>query len=371
MRTSRHSFLLAALLAGCSGGSGRSHHAHDATIDFVAVNTPVDLTPDGSVALLTDLASADGDVYLCDTTTLVPELVTTAGSPLRDFVTGLSSTLRVSALHADPVQAGLWTSADGWLDLGSPAAMGCDQDISGGWDVSADGQTTVGLIWNGCTAEALRWSDAVAPGGFTSMQVLGSVPPPSKLPPNNRATKISDDGAVAGGWAQTDLVDRWPAIWDAAGAGILLDAGGVFPADAPGEILSVSADGSVVAGIWNQDGFYWSQATGVVDIGRLPTSLPGEPCHPNAIAAGGQLIFGGSGDPFLGTPAAFVWTEADGMRSLQEIAAQHGADIPADYLLTNVLAASSDGTIVLGSALDASFNQVSFLLRMPVSAYGL
>ena len=371
MRTSIHPLLLAVLVAGCGGSSGGPGHTALGAIDFVPIDTAVDLTPDGSVALLTALGSAEGDVYLCDTETLVPDLVTTAGSPLRDFVTGISATLRVSALHGDPVQAGLWSEAGDWLDLGSTTPVGCDQDIAGAWDLSADGSVAVGMVWNGCAAEAFRWSDSTGVGVFTPMEVLGASFPGSKLPPSNRATVISDDGAVAAGWAQTDIVDRWPALWFKTGEGTLLDAGGMFPADAPGEILSISADGAVVAGIWNQDGFYWSEASGLVDIGRLPTSLPGEPCHPNAISLGGQLIFGGSGDPFFGIPAAFVWTEADGMRSLQEIAAASGIHIPDGTLLTNVLAASVDGSIVLGTAVDESLQQQSFVLKLPVSAYGL
>ena len=109
----------------------------------------------------------------------------------------------------------------------------------------------------------------------------------------------------------------------------------------------------------------------MVDIGRLPNFLPFEPTHPNAIAAGGQLVFGGCGDPFQGIPAAFVWTAADGMRPLADICAASGVNIPPGYILINVLAASADGTRVLGQAFDANFFQVSFVLNLPVSVYGL
>ena len=337
----------------------------------VPVNTPVDLTPDGSVALLTDLASANGDVYLYRVATGTLDLVTQAGSPLRDFVTGISATERVSALHDDPVQAGLWTAAGGWLDLGSTFPMGCGMDISGAWDVSADGSVTVGVLWNGCAVEALRWSDASGTGVFTPMQVLGMPNIGTTLPPDNRATVVSDDGAIAAGFAETELVDRWPALWDASGRGFLLDSGGLFPDDAPGEVLSISADGSFAAGIWNLDGFVWSAATGVIDIGRLPAFLPFEPTFPNAVAADGALVFGGCGNGFFSIPAAFVWTAGGGMRSLEELAAANGVQIPSGLVLTNVLAASNDGEIVLGQGFDASFNTVSFVLRLPVSAYGL
>ena len=370
MRLSFHLLLVPTLLVGCSHGSSGSGQPSLGTIDFIPINTAVDLTPDGSVALLTDLGTAD--VYLYDTFTHDLSLITSAGDPQRDFVTGISANLRVSALHGDPVQAGLWSDAGGWLDLGRPnSSGGCGADIAAAWDISADGQVVIGLDWNVCDGEAFRWSDASGVGVFTPMQVLGHVPSGSTSAPTNRATVISDDGAVTAGFAQTVRVDRWPALWDASGSGFLLDAGGVFSSDAPGEVLSISEDGSVVAGIWNLDGFYWSLPTGVVDIGRLPNALPSDPTHPNAIADGGQLIFGGCGDPFLGVPAAFVWTAADGMRPLQDILVASGVDIPSGYFLINVLASSTDGSLLLGQAFDASFNQVSFVLTLPISAYGL
>ena len=182
---------------------------------------------------------------------------------------------------------------------------------------------------------------------------------------------MSDDGTTAGGFAQTAIVDRWPAIWLENGSGSLLDPGGTFTGDSPGEVLSISADGKVVAGIWNLDGFFWSKGTGVVDIGRLATALPSDPSYPNAIAAGGQLIFGACGDPFLSLPAAFVWTAGDGMRSLQDLAVAAGVTIPDGFLFANVLAASTDGSVVLGQAFNDTGAQVSFVLRLPVSAYGL
>ena len=349
-------------------GAVTVHAEEQRFLDFIPVATPVDLTPNGRIALLMDLGSPMGDVYLYDTRSRGLQLVTQVGSPLRDFVTAISATNRISALHDDPVQAALWTAAGGWLDFGSPFPVGCDQDIGGAWDVSADGLVATAGLWNGCTLQAFRWSDATGVGVFTPLEVLGSPPAGSALP-NNRPTVLSDDARFAAGFAQTEIVDRWPAVWDANGDGFLLDAGGIFTDDSPGEVLSISADGSVVAGIWNQDGFYWSSATGVVNIGRLPNFLPFEPTHPNAIAADGRLIFGGCGGGFFGIPAAFVWTEEQGMRALQEIVIRNGLSIPDGFRLTNVLAASANGEILLGEAFGPNFQVVSFVLRLPTGAY--
>ncbi|NOT29333.1 MAG: hypothetical protein HOP15_02660 [Planctomycetes bacterium] len=337
------------------------------SIAFVRNLVGVDVTPDGGTALLFDLGSTNGNTYFYDTESGALELKTTVGSPFRDFPTGISGTRRVSAHHGDPVEAGLWTEAGGWLDLGNVYPLGCGVDQGSAWDISADGNAAVGLLWNECNGVAFRWTSA---GGLMPLELLGASFPGSTNPPTNRATKISDDGAVVGGFAQTDLVDRWPALWEADGSGFLLP-GGVFPVDAPGEVLSVSADGSMVAGIWNFEGFYWTESAGVVPLGLLPGALPGGQTFPNAIAASGQLIFGKASPGFFDPPVVFVWTAADGMRSLVDIAVANGVDIPANITLDNILAASTDGSVLVGSAFDFSFRSYAFVLKLPVSAYGL
>lgn len=338
-------------------------------IAFLPFNLPIDLTPDGRIALLQDGASREVDLYFFDTRSGKLELKAHAGDPLSDFATGISSGGRISALHGTPAQPGLWTEGKGWLDLGSPY-RGCPgAGLGGAWDVSADGKVTVGLLWNGCAAEAFRWTDASGTGVFTRLQVLGSRP--GSTAPSNRATVVSDDGRIAAGFAEKVPVDRWPAVWRVDGTGMLLPLPSNGREDAPGEVLSITSDGRVVAGTWNGDGFYWSMKEGTVNIGKCPTSLPSDPTYPNAIAAGGHLIFGGCGDAFFTVPVAFVWTAAEGMKALQDIATAHGVVIPPGYLLANVMAASADGSVLLGTAFDANFNTVSFVMRLPVTAYGL
>jgi hypothetical protein len=101
--------------------------------------------------------------------------------------------------------------------------------------------------------------------------------------------------------------------------------------------------------------------------------------YPNAIGAGGALIFGAIGDQNgLGSPmTAFVWTKKDNQtRALQDLVIQAGFTIPANFTLSNVLAASADGSVVVGATLDNDpslpFPKAGvFILRLPVSAYGL
>ena len=359
--------LLAGALAGCGDDSTGPSPGPKPSISFINLSMAVDLTPDGSIAAIQDGSSPSGDLYFYHTATGELEFKTRVGDPLRTFASGISAGGAVSALHGEPVQAGIWTAAGEWTDISTPYRMGCDQDLSGGWDISANGRVMVGLVWNGCGAEGFRW-DASGTGIMTPLQRLGQSFTGSRAPPANRASVISDDGTIAAGWAQTSTVDRWPAIWLADGSGFMLSG---LSEDAPAEVLSITGDGRVVAGTWGLDAFYWTEATGMVDIGQLPGADPiFDFTFPNAIAAHGKLIFGGSGSPFFTTPRAFVWTAA-GMRPLDEVAAAHGVTIPEGYLLTNVLAASADGSVVLGTAYDPNFFTVTFVLRLPVTAYGL
>jgi hypothetical protein len=93
--------------------------------------------------------------------------------------------------------------------------------------------------------------------------------------------------------------------------------------------------------------------------------------YANAIAAGSQLVFGGVGDPFMTVPTAFVRTSPAGMRPLSDLVVAQGIAIPSGYVLSTVMAASADGTVVLGVAFDDKGMQQSFVLRLPASAYGL
>lgn len=354
--------------AGGSGGatsSGGGGAAGTTEIQIVDLGMPIDLTPDGSVALIQDATSFEGDVYFYDTASQEKTLKTQVGDPSKDISTGISSTLRVSAIHGVPALAGIFSDPGGWLDLTSPYPTNCDPDVSGAFDISADGKVAVGLLWNGCNAEAFRWSDTGGAGTVTPLELIGDSPSGT---PANRASVVSDDGKVAAGFAQHGNVDRSPAIWAENGTGTLLDPTNT---DTPGEILSITADGAALGGITGYDGFRWTQADGIVPLARLETSLPSDPTFTNAIAAHGELIFGAVGDAFNGIPVAFVWTQAGGSKSLQDIALANGLMIPEGFSMTNVLAASDDGSVVLGTLTSENLEIKTFVLKLPVSAYGL
>jgi hypothetical protein len=348
-----------------------------AVFSIVDKGTPVDITPDGTAAIFWDYLSTDGDTYVWDVAAKTLIFETTTGPTFRDFPTAVSSNLEITALYSEPVAAGLWTQTKEWRRLGSLFAEGCGIDpndeelgeIGGAWDISADGSVVVGLIWDGCVAKAFRWSEVEGTRDFRTLEEVGAVREGLTRSPNSRATVVSDDGKVAAGWVETAIVDRWPTLWnteDGTGTKLTTTA---FTDDSPGEILAISADGKSACGVWNQNGFVWTEAGGVVATGALENVLPNEPTFANAITADGALVFGASGGGFFGTPQAFVWSADKGMRRLVDIANAAGANIADTLILGNVLGASSDGTVLIGTLLDADFNQKAFVLELPASAY--
>jgi hypothetical protein len=364
-------------LAGACGDNapaGDDDDAVDAAVDVDASVVPpgitfydygiaVDVTPDGAVAAFEDISTPEARLILVDTATGEARDVGLVGSALRHIATGISQTQRVSALHAEPVQAGLWTEAGGWIDLGSPHAAGCGEDLSSGFDVSADGHVTVGLAWDGCTTTPFRWDDTDGSGAFEALEPLGTPPEGVKRGPNNRATVISDDGAIAAGFGENGVagLDRVAAWWDADGEGTLIDVG----VEAPSEVLSISADGSVMAGVYGYEGWVWTAASGPVAIARPEAALPSDPVFPNAMTADGSAVYGAVGSSFFSIPIAFVWTEQGGTRALADVAADAGIALPTGYTLNNVMGASADGRVLIGIASDADGLSKSFVLRLP------
>jgi hypothetical protein len=363
------SLCLAAGLAACGDDSAAPPAAPGPSIQFINVFQPVDLTPDGSIALMQQY-NARGEFYFYRTETGSLELKGEVGDASLGAATAISAGGVVTAFHGSPQQAGMWTEQSGWTDIPSVFTTGCGTDVASAWDVTANGRMVVGMAWDDCGVQAFKW-DATGSGIMTLLERLGSQFPGSTRPPDNRATVVSDDGSVIAGWASTAETGRYPAVWRADGTGFLIQA--TVEPGTGGEVMTTSGDGKYLAGYLGENAFYWTQAGGVVSIGKLPPADEFDfgGATANAITDDGKLIFGVSGQPFFGTPKAFVWTQAAGMRLLADVVTAAGLTIPEGTTLTNVLASSTDGTVILGQATLADYSIVCFVLRLPVSAYGL
>jgi hypothetical protein len=321
----------------------------------------VDLTPDGHTALFGDISTPVNQLMLVDTWTMTATHATDVGDPLRDFATGISQGGAITALYDDPVVAGLWKPGAGWTNLGTLYPTPCDQDIASAWDISADGTVVVGSAWNTCAVGAFRWTAS----GMAQLQVLGARTGGGAGIPDNRATVVSDDGSIAAGFAMTAIVDRAPARWHADGTGEFLPRSAP---DAPGEVLSISANGHVLAGLDALDGVVWTD-TDKQMLPRFDDFLPSDPVFPNAMTADGRVIFGGQGDAFSGIPQAFMWSQANGLRRISDLVAAQSLAIPTGFVMGNVLAASADGTVLIGTATNPdTFASKVWVLRLPAAA---
>jgi hypothetical protein len=370
-RLASASLLVAAACGGANSSSPDASSAPDATSAPDAGPPPaslvlydyaiaVDVTPDGRTAVFEDISTPQATAFLIDTVENKNVGQADIGDPSRDLATGVSAGGRLVAFHGDPVKGGTWDGA-AWTDVVNPFAAGCDQDDSSSWDISADGGVVVGMLWNGCDGQAFRMSA----GTLAKLDLLGEPQTGTNAPQSNRATVVSDDGEVTAGWAERTSADRSPAAWTADGHGVLLDPD---DAETPGEVLSISADGAIMAGITGFDGFVWTKGTGLAHLVRFDQALPSDPVYPNAMTADGQVIFGGVGDAFFSTPIAFAWTAPGGMRALTDVAAAGGVTVPDGVLLNSVLGASADGTVVIGTAMDAQGASKTFVLRVPAAA---
>jgi hypothetical protein len=323
----------------------------------------VDISADGRVVATWDAYSDNGDVYIYNTETEALDYVTSTGSFLHQLRGMSADGQHLIGTHGDPMQAGIFHLAKGtWADLGSPYGEGCDGAISSGWELNADGSVAVGLVYNTCsTTYGYQWS---AYNGFTVMQYLGQG--------YNRATVVSDDGSILAGFAQ-GLYNRTPAIWNADGTGQLIDP----TEELVGEFQAMSPDGSVLAGqhappdAFNQQQMYYTAEEGIVDIGLLPNSTEFDSGFVYGVCADGELIIGSSGDPFWGVQYATAYTKDGGIRKLQDIVEENGLTLPEGHHMSHGGRCSNDGTRIIGSITTDMFELKTFVLTLPIEAYGL
>jgi hypothetical protein len=354
------------LLAACSDSTGSSG-SEPGRVHFFSYPFPAGVSPDGKTVMFQDLSAATGaEIYLYDVATRKLSLATQAGSNFNDIAHGLSNNGVIASAYSNPVQAAVWSPADGWQTMASPFTIGCDIFAGEAWSVSSDGSVAVGQFFNGCRNEAF-----MSRNGVTTMLERVGTPPDLDSIPASRASVVSNDGTTAGGYTTFGLLDRRPAVWHSDGSGLLLPTGGVFADDCPGQVNALSVDGTIAGGVWCQHAFYWTQAGGPVDLGQLPGTDINDQAFVNAISANGQLMFGTNGDGFFGPQNATVWTAAKGTRLLQDVAGQYLVQIPAGATLLTASKASADGTVVIGQAIDGNGHFATYVLTMPVSAYGL
>jgi len=349
------------------GGSDASAEPLEPGIAITDLERVVDVTSDGRTVLF--WKQSTGELYFYDTASGQLDLETTLEGSQTELLDQQPHAMSdvghiVAGYGYQEEAASRWDATNGWKKLKNPVGAcpteGTAIATGGAHGISNNGNFVVGLLWDAnCKSQAFLWKDTGGDGTMIPLQKIGTGTIISE-----RASVVSNDGKVAAGFAPNgDGVDRSPAIWKDDGTGFLIDPSDVQD---PGEIKAISADGNVFAGEWAtldtnyafsgmRSGFVWSQETGVV---RFSSATPShENIYANAISADGKNVYGllhhwaDDMDAFSQeSEYAYVWSKDKGLRNLQDVATAAGITVPANHILTNVIAVSADGRVIVGDA---------------------
>lgn len=214
-------------------------------------------------------------------------------------------------------EAAVYTEADGWHKLGFLPGGGAGFFGSVARAASFDGTVVVGDSDSDEGVRAFRWTEA---GGMVSLGTLHD---------RSYARDVSADGSVVVGHNRCDFGEcpfqYEPFVWSADS--------GMVGLGFEGQVRSVSADGTVVGGEVDTDSdgeaFRWTEETGVVRLGWLPDTVQSDGSNRSVVTginSDGSVIVGFSGSGSysdINNPEnptrAFIWTEAAGMRDLQQL----------------------------------------------------
>ena len=192
------------------GASPRFVGEPDASASFELIPDTIsanDMSPDGRYFVGNTFNSGP---YLMDWET---RTMTILPAPGVDAVAVSDDGATVLGTITDPdtgtYVAAIWTAADGWVSLGYlPNASPCG--LSSAYELSADGTVATGLSWDGCEAFGFIWTQST---GMLALEGLANGV--------NRASVISGDGSLIGGFAQGSF-SRTPAFWLDTTEGTLL-----------------------------------------------------------------------------------------------------------------------------------------------------
>jgi probable HAF family extracellular repeat protein len=230
-----------------------------------------------------------------------------------------------------------WTQGGGMTNLGNLHLF--DDQNYGAWDsyatgISADGNTEVGIAWNGATVEnrVVRWN---------SGSILDIVQANIVAASPNGFNASSDGSVVAGTMydaGSNARAFRWTQASDIVSLGTF--SGGHFSV-----ANNISADGTVIVGCADDalgatHAFRWTQASGMVDLGTLPGDTTS---NAFGVSSDGSVVVGASSPG----PHAYRWTAATGMQSINDWLASGGVDATG-VAFAIARGVSGDGKTVVG-----------------------
>jgi len=232
--------------------------------------------------------------------------------------------------------AAIWTAADGWVSLGYlPDAAPCG--LSTAYELSADGTVATGLAWDGCNALGFIWTEAT-----------GMVPLEELANGVNRASVVSADGSLIGGFAQGSF-SRTPVFWLDTTEGTLLDPP---DGDHVGEIHGISDAGTLLLGTWRPASDPRGLATSWTYPDLVPkqlgagSALPGWEGIPMDISDDETIV----GFDIISTiRRAWIMPQGDApLLGLETWVTDHGGFIPDGMTLAVCQAISTDGSAIIG-----------------------
>jgi probable HAF family extracellular repeat protein len=217
-------------------------------------------------------------------------------------------------------------------------------------NISGDGSTVVGAVTISQITSAMRWT------AETGMQNLGNLPGGGG---QSSATATSADGSIVVGWSSAPSGQRG-FVWTQAQG--MMDLG-TLPGRTRSTAYDVSADGARIVGesgtpnAGNSHACLWTAPSAAVDLGVLPGSS-GSIAF--AISADGSTVVGRSA--IGNTTRAFYWTEATGMLDLTQLTS---AVLPAGFQLLAARDVSGDGTVVVGEGRTAAGQNLAWVITIP------
>jgi probable HAF family extracellular repeat protein len=238
-----------------------------------------------------------------------------------------------------------WTQSSGMTRLTGCSCVEFDSVEA----ISHNGGVIVGRMRFSNGFRAYRWT--AQSGAFD----LGVFPGGAE----SNAHDVSYDGSVIVGHSQTARffqAFRWTAQ---DGMQFL----GTPAPNGNSSAWATSADGSVIVGDREQEAVRWvvdGTSADVFPLGDLPGgSTYG---YGRAISADGSVVVGSSSSAH--GFEAFRWTEASGMRSLQDILVQLGVEMNG-YRIQYATGISADGSVIVGTAINPQGNSEAYLAVVP------
>ena len=176
---------------------------------------------------------------------------------------------------------------------------------------------------------------------------------------SSEANGVSGDGSVVVGESRLSMHAAEAFRWTADGGMVSL---GSLPGQYDATAFDVTPDGSTIVGeywsllhISSPHAFRWTAESGMVDLGILPGEHGVSKAY--GVSADGSVVMGTAWSypwPFTPADQAFIWDDANGMRSLKEVLENDfGLDLTG-WRLTEATGISDDGLIIVGNGRNPS-----------------